>query len=72
MKRPIPWAVALTASLYWGLLFYWQRDVLFGDGATTELAYDRAFYGIIFSVFYVGYVMACLMKDFLKLRLNRN
>ena len=63
MKRPIPWAVALTASLYWGLLFYWQRDVLFGDSATTDLAYDRAFYGIIFSVFYVAYVMACLMKD---------
>ena len=30
--KPIPWAVALTGVLYWGLLVYWSSDDLNSTG----------------------------------------
>ena len=48
--KPIPWAVALTGVLYWGLLIYWASDDLNSTGAPRE----AALFGIIFSVVYVA------------------
>ena len=57
--KPIPWAVALTGVLYWGLLIYWASDDLNSTGAPRE----AALFGIIFSVVYVAYTMACFQMD---------
>jgi preprotein translocase subunit SecY len=57
--KPIPWAIVLTGVLYWGLLVYWASDDLNSTGAPR----DAALFGIIFSIVYVGYVMACFQMD---------
>ena len=57
--KSIPWAIMLTGVLYYALLIYWQSDELSGSGQ----ARDAAVFGLIFSVFYVGYCMLCFQKD---------
>ena len=45
--KPIPWAIALTGVLYFGLLIYWQSDEL-----SSEIAAQRnaAQFGLVLSV----------------------
>jgi hypothetical protein len=59
--KPIPLAVALSGLMYWGLLVYWVYDDL-KAGMDTE-AGAAAVYGIVFSLVYVAYLMACFMND---------
>ena len=61
MKRPIPWAVALMAVGYWGMLIWWQYDALFG--VATEAENQRATLALVLSVIYVAYMLVCLTKD---------
>jgi preprotein translocase subunit SecY len=59
--KPMPLAVALSGLLYWGLLVYWVRDDLQAGFETA--GGEAAIFGLVFSVVYVGYLMACLMID---------
>ena len=34
--KPIPWAIALTGVLYFGLLIYWQSDELSSEIAALK------------------------------------
>lgn len=58
--KPIPWAIALTGVLYFGLLIYWQSDEL-----SSEIAEQRtaAQFGLVLSVIYVAYLMWCFNRD---------
>ena len=58
--KPIPWAIALTGVLYFGLLLYWQSDEL-----SSEIAAQRnaAQFGLVLSVIYVAYLMWCFNRD---------
>ena len=58
--KPIPWAIALTGVLYFGLLIYWQSDEL-----SSEIAAQRnaAQFGIVLSVIYVAYLLWCFNRD---------
>jgi len=58
--KPIPWAIALTGVLYFGLLIYWQSDEL-----SSEIAEQRtaAQFGLLLSVIYVAYLMWCFNRD---------
>ena len=57
--KPIPWAIALTGALYFGLLIYWQSDEL--SGTSEQMA--AAQFGLILSVIYVAYLMWCFQRD---------
>ena len=59
-RKPIPWAIALTGILYFGLLIYWQSDEL-----SSEIAAQRnaAQFGLVLSVIYVAYLMWCFNRD---------
>ena len=57
--KPIPWAIALTGALYFGLLIYWQSDEL--SGTSEQVA--GAQFGLILSVIYVAYLMWCFQRD---------
>jgi len=57
--KPIPWAIALTGALYFGLLIYWQSDEL--NGTSEQMA--AAQFGLVFSVIYVAYLMWCFQRD---------
>jgi len=57
--KPIPWAIALTGALYFGLLIYWQSDEL--SGTSEQMA--AAQFGLVFSVIYVAYLMWCFQRD---------
>ena len=59
--KPMPIAVAITGLLYWGLLVYWTRDDL--QAGFDTAGGEAAIFGLIFSIVYVAYVMACLMID---------
>ncbi len=59
--KSMPLAVALSGLLYWGLLVYWVSDDL--QAGFESPAGEAAIFGIIFSIVYVGYLMACLMID---------
>ena len=58
--KPIPWAIALTGVLYFGLLIYWQSDEL-----SSEIAAQRnaAQFGLVLSVIYVAYLMWCFNRE---------
>ena len=58
--KPIPWAIALTGVLYFGLLIYWQSDEL-----SSEIAAQRnaAQFGLVLSVVYVAYLLWCFNRD---------
>ena len=58
--KPIPWAIALTGVLYFGLLIYWQSDEL-----SSEIAAQRnaAQFGLVLSVIYVAYLLWCFNRD---------
>ncbi len=58
--KPIPWAIALTGILYFGLLIYWQSDAL-----SSEITEQRnaAQFGLVLSVIYVAYLMWCFNRD---------
>ena len=58
--KPIPWAIALTGVLYFGLLIYWQSDEL-----SSEIAAQRnaAQFGLVLSVIYVAYLLWCFQRD---------
>jgi len=57
--KPIPWAIALTGALYFGLLIYWQSDEL--NGTSEQMA--AAQFGLVLSVIYVAYLMWCFQRD---------
>jgi len=57
--KPIPWAIALTGALYFGLLIYWQSDEL--SGTSEQMA--AAQFGLVFSVIYVAFLMWCFQRD---------
>ena len=57
----MPLAVALSGLLYWGLLVYWVRDDL--QAGFDTAGGEAALFGLVFSLVYVGYLMACLMID---------
>ena len=57
--KPIPWAIALTGALYFGLLIYWQSDEL--SGTAEQMA--AAQFGLVLSVIYVAYLMWCFQRD---------
>ena len=59
--KPMPIAVAITGLLYWGLLVYWTRDDL--QAGFDTAGGEAAIFGLIFSIVYVAYIMACLMID---------
>lgn len=59
--KPMPLAVALSGLLYWGLLVYWVRDDL--QAGFDTAGGEAAIFGLVFSLIYVGYLMACLMID---------
>ena len=58
--KPIPWAIALTGVLYFGLLIYWQSDEL-----SSEIAAQRnaAQFGLVLSVIYVAYLLWCFNRE---------
>jgi len=58
--KPIPWAIALTGVLYYGLLIYWQSDAL-----SSEIAAQRnaAQFGLVLSVIYVAYLLWCFQRE---------
>ena len=60
-KQSIPWAVALTGILYFGMLGYWQYDAFetalgFGGNASQN-AIDGAIFGFVMGVAYVAYIV---------------
>jgi len=61
MKKPIPWAVALVAIMYWGALIWWQYDSLFGS--VTEQMNQNATIALVLSVVYVGMLLLFFMRD---------
>jgi preprotein translocase subunit SecY len=61
-RRRVTWAIGLIAAMYYGTLFYWQKENLLGDSVDQVLR-DRAILGIILSILYVGYLMWCFMND---------
>jgi len=61
-RRRVTWAIGLIAAMYYGTLFYWQKENLLGDSVDQVLR-DRAILGIVLSILYVGYLMWCFMND---------
>jgi preprotein translocase subunit SecY len=61
-RRRVTWAIGLIAAMYYGTLFYWQKENLLGD-SVDPLLRDRAILGIVLSILYLGYLMWCFMKD---------
>jgi len=59
-RKPSVIGTALTAGIYWGMLFYWLRDDLL-DGSPDEQM--RALRMFIVSIPYVAYIMWCAMTD---------
>ena len=59
--KSMPLAVAVTGLLYWGLLVYWVSDDL--EAGMDTLAGEAAVFGLVFSLIYVGYLLACLKID---------
>ncbi len=59
--KPMPLAVAVTGLLYWGLLVYWVSDDL--EAGMDTIAGEAAVFGLVFSIIYVGYLLACLKID---------
>jgi preprotein translocase subunit SecY len=59
--KPMPLAVAVTGLLYWGLLVYWVSDDL--KAGMETVAGEAAVFGLVFSVIYVAYLLACLKID---------
>jgi preprotein translocase subunit SecY len=59
--KPMPLAVAVTGLLYWGLLVYWVSDDL--KAGMETVAGEAAIFGLVFSVIYVAYLLACLKID---------
>ena len=57
----MPLAVAVTGLLYWGLLVYWVSDDL--EAGMDTIAGEAAVFGLVFSIIYVGYLLACLKID---------
>ncbi len=61
-RQPVAWGIATIALIYWGLLVYWQRSVLFDDLPVADAwQRNRAMLGLGASVLYVAYVMWGLM-----------
>jgi len=58
--KPIPWAIALTGVLYFGLLIYWQSDELSSE---IDAVRNAAQFGLVMSVVYVAYLMWCFNRD---------
>tara|TARA_B100001540_G_scaffold79616_1_gene71492 strand:+ start:1872 stop:3806 length:1935 start_codon:yes stop_codon:yes gene_type:complete len=58
--KPIPWAIALTGVLYFGLLIYWQSDELSSE---IDAVRNAAQFGLVLSVIYVAYLMWCFNRD---------
>ncbi len=58
--KPIPWAIALTGILYFGLLIYWQSDELSSE---IDAVRNAAQFGLVMSVVYVGYLMWCFNRE---------
>ena len=58
--KPIPWAIALTGVLYFGLLIYWQSDELSSE---IDAVRNAAQFGLVMSVIYVGYLMWCFNRE---------
>ncbi len=56
--KTMPLAVALSGLLYWGLLVYWVSDDLQAGFETA--GGEAAMFGLVFSIVYVGYLIACL------------
>lgn len=61
-RRRVTWAIGLIAAMYYGTLFYWQKENLLDD-SVDQLLRDRAILGIVLSILYVGYLMWCFMTD---------
>ena len=59
--KPMPLAVALSGLLYWGLLVYWVSDDL--QAGSDAAGGQAAMFGLVFSIIYVGYLIACLKID---------
>ena len=59
--KKMPIAVALSGLLYWGLLVYWVSDDL--QAGSDTAGGQAAIFGLIFSIVYVGYLIACLKID---------
>tara|TARA_B110000444_G_scaffold252849_1_gene282743 strand:+ start:3817 stop:5754 length:1938 start_codon:yes stop_codon:yes gene_type:complete len=59
--KPMPLAVALSGLLYWGLLVYWVSDDL--QAGFDTVGGEAAMFGLVFSLVYVGYLIACLKID---------
>jgi preprotein translocase subunit SecY len=57
--KPIPWAIALTGVLYFGLLIYWQSDELSSE---IDAVRNAAQFGLVMSVVYVAYLMWCFNR----------
>jgi preprotein translocase subunit SecY len=58
--KPIPWAIALTGVLYFGLLIYWQSDELSSE---IDAVRNAAQFGLVMSVVYVAYLMWCFNRE---------
>ncbi len=55
-KQSVPWAVALSGILYFGMLAYWEYDDLMAG-------VDNAVFGFVFGLIYVAYIMWCFNRD---------
>ena len=55
--KPIPWAIALTGALYYGLLIYWQSDELSSGSGDAFDALVSVSWG------HVGAFMACFSRS---------
>ena len=51
-RRRVTWAIGLIAAMYYGTLFYWQKENLLGDSVDQVLR-DRAILGIVLAILYV-------------------
>ena len=51
--KPIPWAIALTGVLYFGLLIYWQSDELSSE---IDAVRNAAQFGLVMSVVYLSLI----------------